>query len=91
MPGDKLTGAEPVERQELSERLLGLIGAYEMGAALNAQDLHINTPPCSAPRRPQKQPSPWSPRSPSPRPRPVLLREHVGRVGTGLSRVGLRR
>ena len=45
MPGDKLTGAEPVERQELSERLLGLIGAYEMGAALNAQDLHINTAP----------------------------------------------
>ena len=45
VPGDKLTGAEPVERQELSERLLGLIGAYEMGAALDAQDLHINTAP----------------------------------------------
>ena len=45
MPGDKLTDAEPVERQELSERLLGLIGAYEMGAALDAQDLHINTAP----------------------------------------------
>ena len=45
MPGDKLTDAEPVERQELSERLLGPIRAYEMGAALDAQDLHINTAP----------------------------------------------
>ena len=47
--GDKLTDAEPVERQELSERLLGLIGSYEMGAALDAQDLHINTAPERAP------------------------------------------
>jgi len=47
--GDKLTDAEPVERQELSERLLGLIGAYEMGAALDAHDLHINSAPARLP------------------------------------------
>jgi len=45
VPGDKLTDAEPVERQQLSERLLGLISAYEMGAALDAHDLHMNTAP----------------------------------------------
>ena len=49
--GRQDTGAEPtVERQELSERLLGLIGGYEMGAALNAEDMYMKTAPgASAP------------------------------------------
>ncbi len=41
-----MTGAEPtVERQELGERVLGLIGGYRMGTALNAQDLFTKTAP----------------------------------------------
>ena len=42
----------PVERQELGERLLGLIGGYRMGAALNAQDLFTKTTPESPPPAP---------------------------------------
>ena len=48
--GDNLTGAEPtVERQELSERLLGILGGYAMGTALDAQDLFMKTAPGAPP------------------------------------------
>ena len=48
-----MTDAEaPVERQELGERLLGLIGGYRMGVALNAQDLFTKTTPESPPPPP---------------------------------------
>ena len=48
--GDNLTGAEPtVERQELSERLLGIIGGYAMGTAFDAQDLYMKTAPGALP------------------------------------------
>jgi hypothetical protein len=51
--GSKMTDAEaPVERQELGERLLGLIGGYRMGVALNAQDLFTKTTPESPPPAP---------------------------------------
>jgi hypothetical protein len=44
-----MTGAEPtVERQELDERVLGIIGGYRMGTALNAQDLFMKTAPGGA-------------------------------------------
>ncbi len=45
-----MTGAEPnVERQELGERVLGLIGGYRMGAALDAHGpVHENAPGGSA-------------------------------------------
>jgi hypothetical protein len=48
--GDDMVGAEPtVERQELSERLLGIIGGYAMGTALDAQDLMRTAPGALAP------------------------------------------
>jgi|GEM_PF-2743457 hypothetical protein len=48
-----MTGAEPnVERQELGERVLGLIGGYRMGAALDAHDLFMKTPPGAPPPDP---------------------------------------
>ena len=41
-----MTGAEPtVERQELSERVLGIIGGHRMGTVLNAQDLFMKSAP----------------------------------------------
>jgi hypothetical protein len=44
-----MTGAEPtVERQGLGEMVLGIIGGYRMGTALNAQDLFMKTAPGGA-------------------------------------------
>jgi hypothetical protein len=44
-----MTGAElTVERQELGERVLAIIGGYRMGTALNAQDLFMKTAPAGA-------------------------------------------
>ena len=44
-----MTGAElTVERQELGERVLGIIGGYRMGTTLNAQDLFMKTAPGGA-------------------------------------------
>ena len=46
----QMTGAEAtVERQELGERVLGIIGGYRMGTALNAQDLFTKTAPEALP------------------------------------------
>jgi hypothetical protein len=48
-----MTGAEPtVERQELGERVMGLIGGYRMGTALNAQDLFTKTAAGAPPQDP---------------------------------------
>ena len=42
--------AEPtVERQELSERVLGIIGGHRMGTVLNAQDLFTKGSPGAPP------------------------------------------
>ena len=39
-----MKAVEPsVERHELGARVMGLIGGYRMGAALNAQDLFTKT------------------------------------------------
>jgi hypothetical protein len=39
-----MKGEEPsVERQELGERVMGLIGSYRMGTALNTQNLFTKT------------------------------------------------
>ena len=39
-----MTDAEPaVETQELSKKVLGLLGGYRMGAALDARDLYTKT------------------------------------------------
>ena len=41
-----MTSTEPaVETEELSERVIGIIGGYRMGAELNAQDLFTKTCP----------------------------------------------
>jgi hypothetical protein len=48
-----MTLAEPtVERQELGERVLRIIGGYRMGTALNAQDLFMKTGPGAVPQDP---------------------------------------
>jgi hypothetical protein len=48
-----MTGAEPtVERQELSERVLGIIGGHRMGTVLNAQDLFMKSAPGAPPPDP---------------------------------------
>lgn len=51
-----MTGVEhTTESDELSERVLEVIGAYGMGAALDARDLHLkgdrDAPPPVAPAR----------------------------------------
>ena len=53
-----MTGAEPTaERQELSERVLGIMGGYRMRTALNAQDLFMKTAPGALPPDPVLVPS----------------------------------
>ena len=45
-----MTGAEAtVERRELGEKVLGIIGGYQMGAALNAEELFTKTAPEAMP------------------------------------------
>ena len=45
-----MTGAETtVERRELGERVLGIIGGYRMGTALNAEELFTKTAPEALP------------------------------------------
>ena len=45
-----MTSAEPIaQERELSERVLGIIGGYRMGGALNAQDLFTKTVPGDPP------------------------------------------
>ena len=45
-----MSSAEPTaQTEELSERVLGIIGGYRMGAALNAQDLFTKTIPAPLP------------------------------------------
>jgi hypothetical protein len=49
-----MTSAEPTtENEELSGSVLGIIDAYRMGAALDAQDLYLrkNAPDASPPER----------------------------------------
>ena len=43
---------EPTEIEELSGRVLGIIDAYEMGAALEARDLDLKTAPAAPPPEP---------------------------------------
>ena len=48
-----MSSAEPTaERQELGERVLGIIDGYRMGTAFNAQDLFIKTAPGALPPDP---------------------------------------
>jgi len=48
--GGKMTsGDRTTENEELSGDVLGLIGAYRMGAALNAQDLYLKNAPKARP------------------------------------------
>ena len=51
------TSAEPTEVEELSGRVLGIIGAYGMGTALDTCDLNVSTAPIAPPRaRPRARP-----------------------------------
>jgi hypothetical protein len=43
------SGDRTTENEELSGNVLGLIGAYRMGAALNAQDLYLKNAPKAPP------------------------------------------
>jgi hypothetical protein len=48
-----MMSAEPTaQTEELSERVRGIIGGYQMGAALNAQDLFTKTVPGTPPPDP---------------------------------------
>lgn len=38
-----MTRVEPTEIEELNGRVLGIIGAYGMGVALDARDLYLKT------------------------------------------------
>ena len=44
--------AEPAEIEELSARVLGIIGAYEMGAVLDGRDPNPKTTPAAPPTEP---------------------------------------
>ena len=50
--GGNVTRAEPTELEELSARVLGIIGAYEMGAALEARKLNPKIAPAATPPQP---------------------------------------
>jgi hypothetical protein len=47
-----MTSGAPTEIEELSGRVLGIIGAYEMGAALDARDLDPKNTPAALPPEP---------------------------------------
>ena len=42
-----MTGAQPTEMEELSGRVLGIIGAYRMGAVLDARELDMKPAPAA--------------------------------------------
>ena len=52
------TSAEPTEVEELSGRVLGIIGAYGMGTALDTRDLNVSTAPIAPPPEPVLVPGP---------------------------------
>ena len=47
-----MTPGVPTEIEELSGRVLGIIGAYEMGTALDARDLDLKNTPTAPPPEP---------------------------------------
>lgn len=47
-----MTSAQPTEIEELSGRVLEIIGAYEMGATLEARDPDLKTAPAAPPQQP---------------------------------------
>ncbi len=46
------SGERTTENEELSGNVLGLIGAYRMGAALDARDLYLKNAPKAQPAAP---------------------------------------